>query len=44
MAWLGNEYLYVAVCKYATRRRDDVDRVARAYGEGVRGGFNYCSR
>ena len=36
--------VHAVVCKYAARRCDDGERVARAYGECVRGVFDDCSR
>ena len=42
--WHGGGCVFAVVCKYAARRRYDAERVARAYGECVRGVFGDCSR
>ena len=44
MAWHGGGCVYAAGCKYAARRRDDAERVSRAYGDCVRRVFDDCSR
>ena len=40
----GGGCIFSADCKYAARRRHDAERVAEAYGECVRGGYDDCSR
>ena len=40
----GGGCVYVVGGKYAACRRDDAERVARGYGECVRGVFGDCSR
>ena len=44
MVWHDGGCFFAADCKYAARRRYDAERVARAYGESVRGVFDDCSR
>ena len=39
----GGGCVFAAGCKYAVRRRYDAERVAKAYGECVRGGYDDCS-
>jgi len=36
--------VFAAACKYPARRCDDAERVARAYGECVRGVLDDCRR
>ena len=43
MAWHGGGFGDVAASKYAACRRDDAERVAKAYGECVRRVFDDCS-
>ena len=44
MVWHDGGCVFAADGKYAACRRDDAERVAKAYGECVRGGYDDCSR